>query len=78
MGPLIELPTIEQPEVKFNGRSRLYIGNLCNDVTEEELLDLFGQFGETSELFLNKDKNFGFIKMVCATYIKIQHLDNYC
>ncbi|CAK1540441.1 unnamed protein product [Leptosia nina] len=63
MGPLIDLPSIEQPEVKFNGRSRLYIGNLCNDVTEEELLNLFGQFGETAELFLNKEKNFGFIKM---------------
>ncbi|XP_047509099.1 hrp65 protein-like [Pieris napi] len=63
VGPLLELPTIEQPEVKFNGRSRLYIGNLCNDVTEEELLNLFNQFGETAELFLNKEKNFGFIKM---------------
>ncbi|CAH0714278.1 unnamed protein product, partial [Brenthis ino] len=63
MGPLIDLPPIEQPEVKFNGRSRLYIGNLTNDVTEEEILNLFNQFGETAELFLNKEKNFGFIKM---------------
>ncbi|XP_038214952.1 hrp65 protein-like isoform X1 [Zerene cesonia] len=63
MGPLTDLPTIEQTEVKFNGRSRLYIGNLSNDVSEEEILNMFGQFGETAELFINKDKNFGFIKM---------------
>lgn len=68
MGPLIDLPPIEQPEVKFNGRSRLYIGNLTNDITEEEIQNLFGQFGETAELFLNKEKNFGFIKMVLSSY----------
>ncbi|XP_053612218.1 hrp65 protein-like [Plodia interpunctella] len=63
MGPLLDLPPIDQSEVKFNGRSRLYIGNLTNDVTEEEILALFAPFGETAELFLNKEKNFGFIKM---------------
>ncbi|XP_060803942.1 hrp65 protein isoform X2 [Amyelois transitella] len=63
VGPLLDLPPIDQTEVKFNGRSRLYIGNLTNDVTEEEILALFAPFGETSELFLNKEKNFGFIKM---------------
>lgn len=64
MGPLTDLPHIEQPEVKFNGRSRLYIGNLTNDTSEEEIQTLFSQFGECAELFINKEKNFGFIKMV--------------
>ena len=64
VGPLVDLPPIEQPEIKFNGRSRLYIGNLTSDVTEEEIINLFNQFGEAAELFLNKEKNFGFIKMV--------------
>lgn len=63
-GPLFDLPPMEQSEVKFNGRSRLYIGNLTNDVTEEEIMKMFSPFGEASELFLNKEKNFGFIKMV--------------
>ncbi|KPJ12028.1 Hrp65 protein [Papilio machaon] len=63
VGPLIDLPQIDQTELKFNGRSRLYIGNLTSDVTEEEIMNLFGQFGEAAELFLNKEKNFGFIKM---------------
>ncbi|KAL0880770.1 hypothetical protein ABMA27_001971 [Loxostege sticticalis] len=63
VGPLMDLPPIDQSEVKFNGRSRLYIGNLTNDVTEEEILNLFTPFGEAAELFVNKEKNFGFIKM---------------
>ncbi|KAF9791458.1 hypothetical protein SFRURICE_007475 [Spodoptera frugiperda] len=63
MGPLMDLPPIDQTEVKFNGRSRLYIGNLTGDVTEDEITSLFAPFGETAELFLNKEKNFGFIKM---------------
>lgn len=63
-GPLTELPTIDQSEVKFNGRSRLYIGNLTGDATEDEITSLFAPFGETAELFINKEKNFGFIKMV--------------
>ncbi|CAH2216832.1 jg14821, partial [Pararge aegeria aegeria] len=63
MGPLVDLPPIDQTEAKFNGRSRLYIGNLSNDVTEEEIMNMFSQFGEPAELFINKEKNFGFIKM---------------
>lgn len=66
VGPLIDIPSIDQSEVKFNGRSRLYIGNLTNDVTEEEIQTLFSQFGECAELFVNKEKNFGFIKMVSS------------
>lgn len=64
MGPLIDIAPIDQVEVKFNGRSRLYIGNLTSDVTEAEITSLFSTFGECSELFINKEKNFGFIKMV--------------
>ncbi|KAJ8730874.1 hypothetical protein PYW08_002287 [Mythimna loreyi] len=63
VGPLTDLPSIDQSEVKFNGRSRLYIGNLTGDATEEEITALFAPFGETAELFINKEKNFGFIKM---------------
>lgn len=68
-GPILDLPPLDQSEVKFNGRSRLYIGNLTNDVTEEEILGMFGAYGETAELFLNKEKNFGFIKMVSLIFV---------
>lgn len=68
IGPLVDLPPIDQTEVKFNGRSRLYIGNFTSDLTEEEIQNLFAAYGETAELFVNKEKNFGFIKMVRTHY----------
>ncbi|XP_063535057.1 hrp65 protein-like isoform X2 [Cydia strobilella] len=63
VGPLVDLAPLDQAELKFNGRSRLYIGNFTSDMTEEEILGLFAPYGETAELFLNKEKNFGFIKV---------------
>ena len=64
-GPTHDLPPLDVSEKKFSGKNGLYIGNLTNDVTEEEITGLFQKFGETSELFVNKEKNFAFIRMVC-------------
>nr|CAD7396719.1 unnamed protein product [Timema cristinae] len=61
--PTHDLPPQDVSEKKFSGRCRLYIGNLTNDVTEEEMQQLFSPYGETSELFVNKEKNFAFIRM---------------
>lgn len=65
VGPLHDLPPLDLQEVKFNGRSRLYIGNISAEATENEINQLFSAYGETAELFINKEKNFGFIKLVC-------------
>uniref|UniRef100_A0A1B0C1A5 Protein no-on-transient A n=1 Tax=Glossina palpalis gambiensis TaxID=67801 RepID=A0A1B0C1A5_9MUSC len=63
-GPTHELPAIENTEeTKFSGRNRLYVGNLTNDVTEEELREIFKPFGEIGEVFSNPDKNFAFLKL---------------
>ncbi|XP_019872429.2 hrp65 protein isoform X2 [Aethina tumida] len=62
-GPSYDIPPINTAEKKFNGRNRLYIGNIGNEVTEEDLTELFKSYGETSEIFLNKEKNFAFIKL---------------
>lgn len=62
-GPTHEIPPVDQQEVKFSGRNRLYVGNLTNDITEEELKELFKPFGEIAETFINKEKNFAFLKM---------------
>lgn len=62
-GPTFELPSISTSEKKFNGRNRLYIGNIGSEIAEEDILELFKPYGETSEIFLNKEKNFGFIKL---------------
>jgi len=63
-GPSHELPPQETTEKKFSGRNRLYIGNLTNDVSEEEIQNMFQKYGEVSELFVNKEKSFAFLRMV--------------
>ncbi|XP_020711353.2 hrp65 protein-like isoform X2 [Athalia rosae] len=62
-GPTHELPSQDTTEKKFSGRNRLYIGNLTNDVTEEELQTMFRAYGEVSEMFVNNEKNFAFLRM---------------
>lgn len=52
-------------EKKFGNRARLYVGNLPRGMTEDELRQLFGQFGETEQIYIEKEKNFGFVRMVC-------------
>lgn len=59
----LDIPPQEYKEKKFNSRCRLYIGNLPADVTEDELKTLFAPYGETSELYINKEKNFAFIRL---------------
>lgn len=62
-GPTIDLPVSDTKEKKFAGRCRLYIGNLASETTEDEINQIFAKYGETSELFYNKDKAFAFIRM---------------
>lgn len=62
-GPIMDIPPIEAEEAKFTGRNRLYIGNLTNDVTEEELVELFRPYGDISEIFMNKEKNYAFVRV---------------
>lgn len=68
-GPTHELPAIDTEEKKFSGRNRLYVGNLTNDVTEEEIQQMFAPYSEVSELFVNKEKNFAFLRLVSFTVI---------
>lgn len=62
-GPTLDLAPSVVTERKFQNKCRLYIGNVSSEITEEELLELFKPFGESTELFLNKEKNFSFIRM---------------
>lgn len=62
-GPCLDLPPIEQEEILFSGRNRLYIGNLPNDITEGQLAELFQSYGKTAETFINAEKNFAFLKI---------------
>ncbi|ERL90012.1 hrp65 protein [Dendroctonus ponderosae] len=61
--PTNELPCLDLKEKKFSGRNRLYIGNIGTGITSEDLEALFKPYGEVSEIFVHKDKCFGFIKL---------------
>ncbi len=56
-------------ETKFSGRSRLYVGNLGNDIVEQDLKEHFSAYGEIAEVFLNKEKGFAFVRLVSALFI---------
>ncbi|XP_077743454.1 splicing factor, proline- and glutamine-rich-like isoform X1 [Canis aureus] len=50
-------------EKTYTQRCRLFVGNLPADITEDELKRLFAKYGEPGEVFINKGKGFGLIKL---------------
>lgn len=58
---------------KFTGRCRLFVGNLPSTITDEEFRKMFEQFGEIAEVFLHKQKGFGFVKLV-SIYLLIIYI----
>ncbi|XP_029975825.1 splicing factor, proline- and glutamine-rich isoform X1 [Salarias fasciatus] len=50
-------------EKTYTQRCRLFVGNLPNDLSEEDFRKLFAKYGEPSEVFINKSKGFGFIRL---------------
>lgn len=62
-GPFFDIGPIDHEEIKFSGRNRLYVGNLSNDITEENLKQLFKPYGKIDDIFLNTDKTFCFVKV---------------
>ena len=53
-------------EKRFNIRARLFIGSLPNEVDEDWLRELFKPHSDVSEVFLHKEKGFGFVR--CVSY----------
>jgi RNA recognition motif-containing protein len=43
--------------------SKLYVGNLNYAVTNEELVELFNNYGEVKEVNIIEGKGFGFVEM---------------
>lgn len=63
-------------EKTYTQRCRLFIGNLPNDITEEDFKRLFAKYGEPSEVFINKGKGFGFIRLVRPPIFVIKYTNN--
>lgn len=55
------------PKKKFTGRCRLFVGNLPNDLKEEELKELFSPHGDIAECYLS-GKGFAFLRMVSGFF----------
>lgn len=56
-------------EKTFTQRSRLFVGSLPADISEENFRSLFDKYGNISEVFVNRDRGFGFVRLV--SYIKL-------
>ena len=54
----------ETGQKKFTGRCRLFVGNIPSDTKEEDFREMFKEHGESSEIFLNPSRGFGFIRLV--------------
>ncbi|KAM6970365.1 non-POU domain-containing octamer-binding protein [Aplochiton taeniatus] len=68
----IDLQNFRKPGEKvYTQRSRLFVGNLPTGVTEQEVEKLFSKYGKPSEIFINKDRGFGFIRLETRTVAEI-------
>lgn len=52
----------EQKEFIMEG-SKLYVGNLTYSVTEEQLNELFSNYGDVKDVRIIERKGFGFVEM---------------
>lgn len=54
--------------LKFNGRCRLFVGNVPMNLKLDEFEALFTPYGDTAEAYLSDGKGFGFIRMVGSNF----------
>lgn len=62
-GPTYNLKPLNYADNKFANRTKLYVGNISSQATEEEIKSLFEHYGEIGQTYLNKKKNFACVKM---------------
>ncbi|XP_033867765.1 paraspeckle component 1-like isoform X3 [Acipenser ruthenus] len=72
LGLTLDLKNFKRPgEKTFTQRCRLYVGNLPTDLTEDDFKKLFAKYGEANEVFINRDRGFGFIRLETRTLAEI-------
>lgn len=61
----LDITSFRKPgEKTFTQRSRLFIGNVPLDMSEEEFKNMFAKYGNVNEVFINRDRGFGFVRLV--------------
>ncbi|KAG2456785.1 PSPC1 protein, partial [Polypterus senegalus] len=72
IGLTLDLKNFRKPgEKTFTQRCRLFVGNLPTDITEDDFKKLFAKYGEANEVFINRDRGFGFIRLETRTLAEI-------
>lgn len=51
-------------EKTFTQRSRLIVGNIPLDMTEEAFKNMFAKYGNINEIYINRERGFGFVRLV--------------
>ncbi|XP_034720939.1 paraspeckle component 1 isoform X1 [Etheostoma cragini] len=68
----LDITSFRKPgEKTFTQRSRLFVGNLPVDIPEEELKNMFAKYGNVGEVFINRDRGFGFVRLETRTLAEI-------
>ncbi|MEQ2197164.1 hypothetical protein XENOCAPTIV_024526 [Xenoophorus captivus] len=69
----LDIASFRKPgEKTFTQRARLFVGSLPLDVTEEEFKNLFAKYGKISDVFINRERGFGFETRTLAEIAKVE------
>lgn len=61
----LDMTSFRKPwEKTFTQRSRLFVGSLPTDIQEEEFTGMFSKYGKANDVFINRERGFGFIRLV--------------
>nr|XP_046237931.1 paraspeckle component 1 isoform X2 [Scatophagus argus] len=72
----LDITSFRKPgEKTFTQRSRLFVGNLPLDIPEEEFKNMFAKYGSINEVFINRDRGFGFIRLETRTLAEIAKVE---
>ncbi|XP_063322113.1 paraspeckle component 1 isoform X1 [Pelmatolapia mariae] len=68
----LDITSFRKPgEKTFTQRSRLFVGSLPPDIPEEEFKNMFSKYGNVNEVFINRERGFGFIRLETRTVAEI-------
>ncbi|XP_058468291.1 paraspeckle component 1 isoform X2 [Solea solea] len=60
----LDIASFRRPgEKTFTQRCRLFVGCLPFDIPEEEFTNMFAKYGNVNEVFINRERGFGFIRL---------------
>ncbi|XP_034462896.1 paraspeckle component 1 isoform X3 [Hippoglossus hippoglossus] len=72
----LDITSFRKPgEKTFTQRCRLFVGSLPLDIPEEEFTDMFAKYGRVNEVFINRERGFGFVRLETRTLAEIAKVE---